>query len=81
MKEELFNCAARFFGVSRNVITLQIKIDALARNVHDSVNFSYEVEKEFGVEFSDNEIESIYRIGDYLKLLEMKQQHRFKKAA
>ena len=76
MDNSFFDFTAQYFDVSRRLINKRTRIESLSRDKHDSINFSFEIEKQYGIEFEEEELEKLRSVGDYLKLIEGKIRYR-----
>ena len=73
--------AAEYFNVPRRTISRKTKLQSLARYHHDLINFSFEVEKFYAVEFDTDEMSKIRTLGDYITVIEEKSGPAYQKAA
>lgn len=79
MNEDFFDFVSVFFSIDRKLINKKTRIDSLEKDVHDRILFSFELEKHFKIEFEEEELLKINKLGDYQALLEKKLQHRSEK--
>jgi hypothetical protein len=61
--------AADFFSKPLQLLTRKTRIDHLTDDLHAPVIFSFEVEKQFGVEIDDDEAARLRTLGDYIRIV------------
>lgn len=84
MEKDFLEFTAQFFGVQRRDINRATKIDSLERDFHDRINFSFEIEKRYQIEFEDQDLLKAHSVKDYLEIVKRKVQGRsegYKEAA
>ncbi len=84
MNNDFISFVSDYFSVKMRLINKKTRIEALERTAHDRIIFTFELEKHYGVEFEEEELNKLRNLGDYQALLERKLQIKnssLKKAA
>ena len=84
MDKKISYIISNFFNIPLESIKPSLKISNLSKNPHDQILFTFEIEKQFEIEFSDEEIQKLRKISDYAKCIKQKLQQssqHLKKAA
>jgi acyl carrier protein len=74
MEDKIYNIVSRFFNIPKESIKPSLKISSLSKDSHDQILFTFEIEKQFQVEFNDDEIEKLKKVSDYVKCIKQKLQ-------
>jgi acyl carrier protein len=78
MEEKIYNIVSSFFNIPRESIKPSLKISSLSKDSHDQILFTFEIEKQFQIEFSDDEIEKLKKVSDYVRCIKQKLQQSSK---
>jgi acyl carrier protein len=76
MEEKFYDIISNFFNIQRESIKPSLKINSLSKDSHDQILFTFEIEKQFQIEFNDDEIEKLNKVSDYAKCIKQKLQQR-----
>jgi acyl carrier protein len=76
MEEKFYNIISNFFKIQKESIKPSLKINSLSKDSHDQILFTFEIEKQFQIEFNDEEIEQLNKVSDYVKCIKQKLQQR-----
>jgi acyl carrier protein len=76
MEEKFYTIISNFFNIPRESIKPSLKINSLSKDSHDQILFTFEIEKQFQIEFNDDEIENLNKVSDYVKGIKQKLQQR-----
>jgi acyl carrier protein len=74
MEDKIYTIISNFFNIPRDSIKPSLKISSLSKDSHDQILFTFEIEKQFQIEFNDDEIEKLNKISDYVKCIKQKLQ-------
>ncbi|MBU2051378.1 MAG: hypothetical protein KKH61_20715 [Gammaproteobacteria bacterium] len=73
MKNEVGKFVAGYFGLSISEIGMMTKISDIAENDFEAINFSFDFEKKFNVEISEDEAMRLTRVRDFVRIVERKK--------
>lgn len=74
MEEKIYDIISNFFSIPKKSIKPSLKISTLSKDSHDQILFTFEIEKQFKIEFNDEEIEKLNKVSDYVKCIKQKLQ-------
>jgi len=69
VERKVIETAAFFFNVPSSSIRKKTSVYALAHSLHDPVLFSFEIEKQFGIELDDEEMDKTHTIASYILIV------------
>ncbi|HON10025.1 MAG: acyl carrier protein [Fibrobacter sp.] len=72
MESDFLDFTAEYFQVSSDRISLRTRLETLSRDFHDHINFSFEVEKRYGIEFEGEDLDKVHSIRDFITLIKKK---------
>lgn len=80
MNVDFLSFVSEYFLIDKRLINRKTRIEAIERTTHDRINFTFELEKHYKIEFEEEELLKLRNLGDYQALLEQKlQSHSQKK--
>lgn len=72
MEKEFYQFVSNFFNIPLKSIKSSMPISTLSKKPHDQILFTFQIEKEFKIEFDDEEIDKLDKVSSYISIIKKK---------
>lgn len=70
--EDFIEFTSNYFSIEKKFIHRQTRIDSISHDPHALINFSFEIEKRYNINFNDDDLAALKTVGKYIKLIKEK---------